>query len=469
MRECHSNYQDLCNAIMSRLTSMGRTPISERIKVFDASSSPKKTPPRTPSRPREPSITPSVDLKPVPTRSAQPGVVHDPLKPTDGLRRVDKVNRGDSSNGSLSRTSNVTRADSTKTRVTRTDSIKSTTGSGALSSISASSRKAVTGVSSSSSPRVGKKPLTAASQPVGKGKASPQNSNTKNASSSSSSSKTTTSSRSSISSKTSPSANSQQGRPAPGHKKEEQPKSSSSGSNQDVKPDVIADIEHDRAASEDVTSVGGEGEGGAETLPVVFPPPDSASTNVGAGATITEEAPCDDERQPPELVTAKLIRDMRGDEAVSREVTRDAADDENCDNHEKKEEVDASLSQRESVDEQVKKKSIIVNVEEVEQPRKESVTIQGDENQTTKKKSLMEVEAESTYLRKKSLKEAMLDSSSSSYNSMRKTSLVSSNKSYMRKESVKEQLEDLVDKQYFTKQALNNATSTTINQVIKTS
>ena len=467
MRECHSNYQDLCNAIMSRLTSMGRTPISERIKVFDASSSPKKTPPRTPSRPREPSITPSVDLKPVPARSAQPGGVRDPVKPTDGLRRVDKVNRGDSSNGSQSRSSNVTRADSTKTRVTRTDSIKSTTGSGALSSISASSRKAVTSVSSSS-PRVGKKPLTAASsQPVGKGKASPQNSNTKNASSSSSSSKTTTS-RSSISSKTSPSANSQQGRPAPGHKKEEQPKSSS-GSNQDVKPDVIADIEHDRAASEDVTSVGGEGEGGAETLPVVFPPPDSASTNVGAGATITEEAPCDDERQAPELVTAKLIRDMRGDEAVSQEVTRDAADDENCDNHEKKDEVDASLSRRESVDEQVKKKSIIVNVEEVEQPRKESVMIQGDESQITKKKSLMEVEAESPYLRKKSLKEAMLDSSSSSYNSMRKTSLVSSSKSYMRKESVKEQLEDLVDKQYFTKQALNNATSTTINQVIKTS
>lgn len=466
MRECHSNYQDLCNAIMSRLTSMGRTPISERIKVFDASSSPKKTPPRTPSRPREPSITPSVDLKPVPARSAQPGNVRDPVKPTDGLRRVDKVNRGDSSNGSQSRSSNVTRADSTKTRVTRTDSIKSTTGSGALSSISTSSRKAVTGVSSSS-PRVGKKPLTAASQPVGKGKASPQNSNTKNASGSSSSSKTTTS-RSSISSKTSPSANSQQGRPAPGHKKEEQPKSSS-GSNQDVKPDVIADIEHDRATSEDVTNVGGEGEGGAETLPVVFPPPDSASTNVGAGATITEEAPCDDERQAPELVTAKLIRDMRGDEAVSQEVTRDAGDDENCDNHEKKEELDASLSRRESVDEQVKKKSIIVNVEEAEQPRKESVTIQGDESQITKKKSLMEVEAESPYLRKKSLKEAMLDSSSSSYNSMRKTSLVSSSKSYMRKESVKEQLEDLVDKQYFTKQALNNATSTTINQVIKTS
>ena len=95
--------------------------------------------------------------------------------------------------------------------------------------------------------------------------------------------------------------------------------------------------------------------------------------------------------------------------------------------------------------------------------------IQGDESQITKKKSLMEVEAESPYLRKKSLKEAMLDSSSSSYNSMRKTSLVSTSKSYMRKESVKEQLEDLVDKQYFTKQALNNATSTTINQVIKTS
>merc|ERR1719357_163561 len=53
---------------------------------------------------------------------------------------------------------------------------------------------------------------------------------------------------------------------------------------------------------------------------------------------------------------------------------------------------------------------------------------------------------------------------SGSYNS-RKTSLAS--KSYMRKESVKEQLEDLVDKQYFTKQALNNATSTTINQAMK--
>ena len=456
---------------MSRLSSMGRTPISERIKVFDASSSPKKTPPRTPSRPREASITPSVDLKPVPARSHQPpSADRNPRRPTDGLRRVDKVNRTDSSNGS-SRTS-VTRSDSSaKTRVTRTDSIRSSSsgvGGSSSSSISASSRKAVTGVSSSS-PRVGKKPLTAASQPVGKGKASPQNSNTKNASSSSSSSKTTTS-RSSSSSKSPPSANSQQGRPAPGHKKEEQPKSSSSGSNQDVKPDVIADIEHDRAASEDVSSVGGEGEGGAETLPVVFPPPDSASANVGpSSSTITEEAPCDDERQAPELVTAKLIRDMRGDEAVSQEVTRDAADDENCDNHEKKEELDASLSRRESVDEQVKKKSIIVNVEEVEQPRKESVMIQGDESQITKKKSLMEVEAESPYLRKKSLKEAMLDSSSSSYNSMRKTSLVSSSKSYMRKESVKEQLEDLVDKQYFTKQALNNATSTTINQVIKTS
>merc|ERR1719357_1621837 len=53
---------------------------------------------------------------------------------------------------------------------------------------------------------------------------------------------------------------------------------------------------------------------------------------------------------------------------------------------------------------------------------------------------------------------------SGSYNS-RKTSLAS--KSYMRKESVKEQLEALSDNQYFTKQALNNATSTTINQAMK--
>merc|ERR1719234_1670388 len=56
-------------------------------------------------------------------------------------------------------------------------------------------------------------------------------------------------------------------------------------------------------------------------------------------------------------------------------------------------------------------------------------------------------------------------SPSSSYN-MRKTSLAAS-KSYMRKESVKEQLEELSDNQYFTKQALNNATSTTINQAMK--
>merc|ERR1719381_250145 len=51
---------------------------------------------------------------------------------------------------------------------------------------------------------------------------------------------------------------------------------------------------------------------------------------------------------------------------------------------------------------------------------------------------------------------------------LRKTSLASSStKLYMRKESVKEQLEELSDNQYFTKQALNNATSTTINQAMK--
>ena len=449
---------------MSRLSSMGRTPISERIKVFDASSSPKKTPPRTPSRPREASITPSVDLKPVPARSHQPpSAARDPSKPTDGLRRVDKVNRTDSSNGS-SRTS-VTRSDSSaKTRVTRTDSIRSSSsGVGGSSSISTGSRKAVTGVSS---PRVGKKPI-AASQPVGstgtgKGKTSPaQNSNPRNAISSLSSKNTGAAARSPISSKP---ANSQQARqpppaPAGGNKSQQQPKSSSASNLDTVKPDVIADIEHSTAATVEEEDV--------EPLPVVLP----ADT-----AGITEEGAADDETAP-ELVTAKLIRDMRGeDEAVSKEeevaeVTGDAGVAatamEKCDeNNEQLDDDKANgkdteaLSRRESVDE-VKKKSIIVNVEEVETKVKSVTAAQRDEIQK-KKKSLMELEAESPYLRKRSVKETMMDN-------LRKTSLSSSNtKLYMRKESVKEQLEELSDNQYFTKQALNNATSTTINQVIKT-
>ena len=445
---------------MSRLSSMGRTPISERIKVFDASSSPKKTPPRTPSRPREASITPSVDLKPVPARSHQPpSAARDPSKPTDGLRRVDKVNRTDSSNGS-SRTS-VTRSDSSaKTRVTRTDSIRSSSsGVGGSSSIS---RKAVTGVSS---PRVGKKPI-AASQPVGstgtgKGKTNPaQNSNPRNAISSLSSKNTGAAARSPISSKP---ANSQQARqpaptPAGGNKSQQQPKSSSASNLDTVKPDVIADIEHSTAATVEEEDV--------EPLPVVLP----ADT-----AGITEEGAADDETAGPELVTAKLIRDMRGeDEAVSKEeeevaeVTGDAGVAmEKCDDNNEQLDDDKAngkdteaLSRRESVDE-VKKKSIIVNVEEVETKVKSVTAAQRDEIQK-KKKSLMELEAESPYLRKRSVKETMMDN-------LRKTSLASSNtKLYMRKESVKEQLEELSDNQYFTKQALNNATSTTINQVIKT-
>ena len=444
---------------MSRLSSMGRTPISERIKVFDASSSPKKTPPRTPSRPREASITPSVDLKPVPARSHQPpSAARDPSKPTDGLRRVDKVNRTDSSNGS-SRTS-VTRSDSSaKTRVTRTDSIRSSSsGVGGSSSI----RKAVTGVSS---PRVGKKPIAASSQPVGstgtgKGKTSPaQNSNPRNAISSLSSKNTGAAARSPISSKP---ANSQQARqpapaPAGGNKSQQQPKSSSASNLDTVKPDVIADIEHSTAATVEEEDV--------EPLPVVLP----ADT-----AGITEEGAADDETAGPELVTAKLIRDMRGeDEAVSKEeevaeVTGDAGVAmEKCDDNNEQLDDDKAngkdseaLSRRESVDE-VKKKSIIVNVEEVETKVKSVTAAQRDEIQK-KKKSLMELEAESPYLRKRSVKETMMDN-------LRKTSLASSNtKLYMRKESVKEQLEELSDNQYFTKQALNNATSTTINQVIKT-
>ena len=441
---------------------MGRTPISERIKVFDASSSPKKTPPRTPSRPREASITPSVDLKPVPARSHQPpSAARDPSKPTDGLRRVDKVNRTDSSNAS-SRTS-VTRSDSSaKTRVTRTDSIRSSSsGVGGSSSISTGSRKAVTGVSS---PRVGKKPIAASSQPVGstgtgKGKTSPaQNSNPRNAISSLSSKNTGAAARSPISSKP---ANSQQARqppPAGGNKSQQQPKSSSASNLDTVKPDVIADIEHSTAATVEEEDV--------EPLPVVLP----ADT-----AGITEEGAADDETAGPELVTAKLIRDMRGeDEAVSKEeeevaeVTGDAGVAmEKCDDNNEQLDDDKAngkeseaLSRRESVDE-VKKKSIIVNVEEVETKVKSVTAAQRDEIQK-KKKSLMELEAESPYLRKRSVKETMMDN-------LRKTSLASSNtKLYMRKESVKEQLEELSDNQYFTKQALNNATSTTINQVIKT-
>ena len=432
---------------MSRLSSMGRTPISERIKVFDASSSPKKTPPRTPSRPREASITPSVDLKPVPARS-QPGQPspRDPSKPTDGLKRVDKVNRPDSS-----KTNNVTRSDSlAKTRLTRTDSIRS---SSASSSINASSRKAVAAVSS---PRVGKKPI-AGNQPVGatapKGKASPQNSNPRT---SSSSKNTLAAARSPISSKPT-SANSQQGRQAGvGNKSQAQPKTSSA-SNQDVKPDVIADIEHSSAAGEDGTE---EVERDVEIHPVVFP-----------AAEITEGAA--DDESAPELVTAKLIRDMRGgDEAVSRqmqEVTGDAtAIEKKClDNEEAADSQDKemeALSRRESVNVS-KKQSIIVNVEEVERMKKESVTVAQRDEIQKKKKSLIDLEAESPYLRKRSVKEA----TESSYN-LRKASLASTRvvdtKSYMRKESVKEQLEELTDNQYFTKQALNNATSTTINQVI---
>lgn len=432
---------------------MGRTPISERIKVFDASSSPKKTPPRTPSRPREASITPSVDLKPVPARP-QPGQPspRDPSKPTDGLKRVDKVNRPDSS-----KTNNVTRSDSlAKTRLTRTDSIRSSCGTnGASSSINASSRKAVAAVSS---PRVGKKPI-AGNQPVGatapKGKASPQNSNPRN-SSSSSSKNTLATLRSPISSK--PTSVAQQGRPGVGNKSQAQPKTSSA-SNQDVKPDVIADIEHSSAAGEDGTE---EVERDVEIHPVMFP-----------AAEITEGGAADDE-SAPELVTAKLIRDMRGgDEAVSRqmqdEVTGDAtAIEKKClDNEEAADSQDKemeALSRRESVNVS-KKQSIIVNVEEVERMKKESVSAAQRDEIQKKKKSLIELEAESPYLRKRSVKEA----TESSYN-LRKASLASTRvpdtKSYMRKESVKEQLEELTDNQYFMKQALNNATSTTINQVI---
>ena len=379
--------------------------------------------------------------------------MRDPSKPTDGLRRVDKVNRtSDSSNGS-SRTS-VTRSDSSaKARVTRTDSIRSSSGvvGSSSPSISASSRKAVTAVSS---PRTGKK-LIAGSQPVGstlatggKGKTSPaQNSSPRNPISSSLSSKKE--GRSPISSKP---ANSQQARS--GNKSQQQPKSSSA-SNLDVKPDVIADIEQSSGATEE------DVRGDVEPHPLVFPP---------HTAGITEEAAADDEAAP-ELVTAKLIRDMRGEEneVVTNqqlsEVAGDAVADalEKCDDNNeetvdeaKSKDTAESVSRRESVEEVMGKKSIIVNVEEVEMVRKESVTAHQRDEIQKKKKSLMELEAESPYLRKRSLKETTTME--------RKTSLAS--KSYMRKESVKEQLEALSDNQYFTKQALNNATSTTINQVI---
>merc|ERR1712173_51219 len=103
-------------------------------------------------------------------------------------------------------------------------------------------------------------------------------------------------------------------------------------------------------------------------------------------------------------VTAKLIGDMRGeDEAVSKqqlaEVTGDAAIAatamEKCDDNNEQLDDDKAngkdteaLSRRESVDE-VKKKSIIVNVEEVETKVKSVTAAQRDEIQK-KKKSLME-------------------------------------------------------------------------------
>jgi len=113
------------------------------------------------------------------------------------------------------------------------------------------------------------------------------------------------------------------------------------------------------------------------------------------------------------------------------------------------------------VQEMLTRKESVKEVECEAAPRRQSVK-QADSVEMVQKKSIIELEAEQAYLRKKSVKDV-----EQSY--FRKQSLVKTDKaSYFRKESLKHDLEELAGgNQYFTNQALNNATSTTINQAMK--
>ena len=200
---------------MSRLTALGRTPISERIKVFDASSSPKKTPPKTPSRPRQPSVTPTVDLKPVPKGAAKEA------KET-GLRGQESLRKAPEK---LVSTSSVGRSDSSagsKARLARTDSTKSPVGSVA--------RRGQVGAVSS--PRVVKKPAAAIT------KTSPQSSVAKTAG---------------VKPGTGGRVAQQKDKTSCGVAEQKtKPKTITASASMDVKPDVIADIQTTEEAIEDV-------------------------------------------------------------------------------------------------------------------------------------------------------------------------------------------------------------------------
>lgn len=431
---------------MSRLSSMGRTPISERIKVFDASSSPKKTPAVTPRRPREASITPSVDLKPV-TKAAREPATKTPGAGAESLRRVDKPGSASSTPRSVNRSDS---AASSKQKVARTDSQRGAPSMGP----SAGTRKAVTGVSS---PRVVKKPV-AEKGPSGIAK------NTKAIPGTSPGAKT-----GSPRSAPKPAGQPAASPPPRAHaNKNSTPKTSLT--HLDVKPDVIADIQP--TATED------------------------ARDDSHAWVPVDEVAIApSEEAEPAELTTKKLISDMREDEDINQPVVIGVMASQNRDAGEEEEdseemaarknsvrEVKDMLARKESVNEILERKESVKEFEEVvgrkesvqemltrkesvkeveceAAPRRQSVK-QADSVEMVQKKSIIELEAEQAYLRKKSVKDV-----EQSY--FRKQSLVKTDKaSYFRKESLKHDLEELAGgNQYFTNQALNNATSTTINQV----
>ena len=436
---------------MSRLT-IGRTPISERIKVLDASASPKKTPPRAPSRPRAPSLTPTVDLKPVPKGATkEPGARgQEPLrKSPEKLARAPSVNRSNSSvrtpsvNRSdssgvgkprLARTPSVSRSDlstGSKTRLGRTDSIKTT--------LDAASRRGQ--IQAVNSPRVSRKAApgiqtTAATPPRTqiRTQASPQNSENKLAGS-----------------KPGPG-----GRVAPQKNQttaEQKHNPKTTTAPVDVQPDVIADLKTTEEAIDDVDDL----------LP---------------DDTAKEES--------AETITTKLIMDLRGEVVISQEesVMKANVGSLNVEGtgkkkgHECEEELEQRQQQGDGQDsmqmheqdqklelQQEKKKQMCAKkllqdgIKLLEDGIKLSVQ-EPEEYSFHPKKSIQEV-AEEPCMRKKSALEVEVPAPYYRRETLAKTSSAD----YRRESRQLEELKHLSDNQYFTKQALNNATSTTINQV----
>jgi hypothetical protein len=118
-------------------------------------------------------------------------------------------------------------------------------------------------------------------------------------------------------------------------------------------------------------------------------------------------------------------------------------------------EEERKMSAQEFMEEEVRK----LSVQEAGEPRflpKKSIQ-EVEQQPYVRKKSAVEVEVEAPYYRK----ESMAKTSSADYRKESKTSTTD----YRKESRQLEELKHLSDNQYFTKQALNNATSTTINQV----